>query len=75
MDKYRLRVARAYVSWYCAGVVAVDVSRAPRLRRVGQFTAPGTFFCGVVVDPKAQTLYATARDRLSVLLPTGSARS
>ena len=48
---------------------------APRLRRVGQFTAPGTFFWGVDVDPKAQTLYATARDRLYVLLPTGAARS
>ena len=70
-----LRGARAYVSWYSAGVVALDVSKAPHLRRVGEFAPPGSFFWGVDVDPGRQTVFATDRNRLWVLMPTGAARS
>jgi hypothetical protein len=70
-----LRGGRAYVSWYSGGVVALDVTAAPTLRRVGQFWLPGSFIWGVDVDPRAQTVFATDRDRLWLLAPTGRARS
>jgi hypothetical protein len=70
-----LRGARAYVSWYSGGVVAIDVSDAPRLRRVGQFAPASSFFWGVDVDPAGQTVFATDRNRLWVIQPLGVARS
>jgi hypothetical protein len=70
-----LRGGRAYVSWYSGGVVALDVTAAPRLRRVGEFAPADAFFWGVDVDPRGQTVFATDRGRLWVLLPTGRARS
>ena len=70
-----IRGARAYVSWYSGGVVAVDVSKAPKLRRVGEFAPPDAFFWGVEVDPKGETVFASGRGKLYVLMPTGAARS
>ena len=66
-----LRGTRAYATWYAAGLVALDVTGAPKLRRVGEFAPAGAFFWGVDVDPGSQTVYATDRDRLWLLLPTG----